>query len=140
MMTKWLVLLVALALCGCSSSPQGQISRGQVSQGQVSQGRVSQPPRLAWDGLGRDPNLPAMKWGRTKTGEANLTSEAELAKLHPYSPEWVSLRGQIDAEEQARISKLMVICRGCNLASVEADRINLTPLPTPNRRTTEAVR
>ena len=125
MITKWLVLSVVLALCGCSSSQQVQ---------------VSQPHRFAWDGLGRDPNLPVMKRTRTKTDQPKLVSEAELAKLRPYSPEWVTLLGAIDAEEHARISKLMVICRGCELASIEANRIIPSPPLTPNPRTKEAIR
>lgn len=120
MITKWLALTVVLALCGCSSSQQGQIS---------------QSDRFAWDGLGRDPNLPAMKRGRTNTGEARPASAAELARLH--SQEGMSRHGQTDAEEHARISRLMVICRGCDLASTEVNRTNLPTSPTPNRRTSE---
>ena len=123
MTTKWLVLSVVLALGGCSSSQQVQIS---------------QPHRVAWDGLGRDPHVPVKKRTRTKTEEPNLLSEAELAELRPYSPEWVALRSAIDAEEQARISKLMVICTGCEVASNDANRTSPLPSPAPNRRTTEA--
>lgn len=125
MTTKWLVLSVVLALGGCSSSQQVQ---------------VSQPHRFAWDGLGRAPHLPVKKPTRTKAEEPKLLSEAELAKLHPYSPEWVALRSVIDAEEHARISKLMLICRGCELASNDANRTSPSPSLTPNRRTTEAIR
>jgi hypothetical protein len=125
MTTKWLVLSVVLALGGCSSSQQVQ---------------VAQPHRFAWDGLGRDPYLPVRKPTRTKADEPKLLSEAELAKLHPYSPEWVALRSVIDAEEHARISKLMLICRGCELASNDANRTSPSPSLTPNRRTTEAIR
>ena len=125
MMTKWLVLFVVLALCGCSSSQQAQ---------------VSQPHRFAWDGLGRDPNLPVMKRAHTAAGASKLASEAELARLRPDLPEWAARFGSIDAEEHARISKLLIICRGCDLASTEADRKNLPPSPSPNRRTAEAMR
>ena len=93
---------------------------------------------IAWDGLGRDPHVPVKKRTRTKTEEPKLLSEAGLAELRPYSPEWIALRSAIDAEEQARISKLMVICTGCEVASNDANRTSPLPSPAPNRRTTEA--
>jgi hypothetical protein len=128
MITKWLVLSAVLALCGCSSSQQVQ---------------VSQPRRFAWDGLGHNPNLPLTKRTRAKTEEPKPISEsrdAELAKLRPFSREWVTLLKVIDAEDDARISKLMIICRGCELAGREANRINPSPSLAPNQRTTEVVR
>jgi hypothetical protein len=111
METRWLVLLpVALTLWGCSS--------GQRLA-------VTQPPYrpLAWDGLGRDPNVPAIKPARTRPRTqkaANDNRETELAGLREYSREWVVLRTAIDAEEDARISKLLVICEGCGTSSDEA--------------------
>jgi hypothetical protein len=128
MITKWLVLSVVLTLCGCSSSRQVQ---------------VSQPHRFAWDGLGRDPNLPVTTRTRAKAEGPKPISEnrdAELAKFRPFSREWVNLLQAIDAEDDARISKLMIICRGCELASREANRIDPSSSLTPNQRTTEAVR
>jgi hypothetical protein len=125
MITKWLALSVVLALCGCSSSQQVQFS---------------QPHRFAWDGLGRDPNLPATKRTRTKIDEAKPASQnrdAELAKLRQFSREWVTLLQAIEAEDDARISKLMVICRGCELASRE---VSPSPSPRSNQRITDAVR
>jgi hypothetical protein len=128
MITKWLALSVVLALCGCSSSQQVQFS---------------QPHRFAWDGLGRDPNLPATKRTRTKIDEAKPASQnrdAELAKLRQFSREWVTLLQAIEAEDDARISKLMVICRGCELASRDVSRISQSPSLTSRQRTTEAAR
>jgi len=125
MITKWLVLSVVLALCGCSSSQQVQLS---------------QPHRFAWDGLGRDPNLPVTKRTRTKTEEPKPTSQnrdAELAKLRQFSREWVTLLEAIDAEDDARISKLMIICRGCELASRE---VSPSPSLRSKQQITEAVR
>jgi hypothetical protein len=125
MITKWLLLSVVLALCGCSSSQQVQ---------------VSQPHRFAWDGLGRDPNLPVTKRIRTKADEpkpASQNRDAELAKLRQFSREWVTLLQAIEAEDDARISKLMIICRGCELASREVSPS--APLSS-NQRITDAVR
>src|SRR5689334_6677706 len=98
MIAKWLVLLVVLALCGCSSSQQVQ---------------VSQLHHFAWDGLGRDPNLPVTKRTRMRAEEPKPISEnrdAELAKLRPFSLEWVTMLQAMNAEDDARISKLIVIC------------------------------
>lgn len=125
MIAKWLVLSAVLALGGCSSSQQVQ---------------VSQPHHFAWDGLGRDPNLPVVKRTRTKTEEPKPTREnreAELAKLRPFSREWVNLLQAIDAEDDARISKLMIICRGCDLAGRDVSRIGQSP---SRQRTTEVAR
>ena len=125
MITKWLVLSVVLVLCGCSSSQQVQLS---------------QPHRFAWDGLGRDPNLPVTRRTRTKTDEpipAGQNRDAELAKLRQFSQEWVTLLQAIYAEDDARISKLMIICRGCELASRE---VSPSPSLRSNQRITDAVR
>ena len=125
MIAKWLVLSAVLALGGCSSSQQVQ---------------VSQPHHFAWDGLGRDPNLPVTKRTRTKTEEPKPTREnreAELAKLRPFSREWVNLLQAIDAEDDARISKLMIICRECDLAGRDVSRISQSP---SRQRTTEVAR
>lgn len=128
MIAKWLMLSAVLGLCGCSASPPVQFS---------------QPHRLAWDGLGRDPNLPATKRMRTRTEPAGPTSagrDAELAKLRPFSREWVTLLEAIDAADDARVSKLMIICRGCELASRDQDRIPSSSPSTSNRKTTEVLR
>jgi hypothetical protein len=128
MIPKWLVLTAVLGLCGCSSSQPIQFS---------------QPYRLAWDGLGRDPNLPVTKRTRTTTEPVSRTSEsrdAELAKLRPFSREWVAMLQAIDAADDARISKLMIICRGCELASRDRDRITSSSPSTSNRQTTEVLR
>ena len=103
-----LFLPVVLALCGCSSGQQAWIA---------------QPHRLvAWDGLGRDPALPAVKRAHTKPEkpkseiqEKSKTEdrEAALAGLREYSREWAAVRKAIDAEEDARLAKILVICRGC---------------------------
>jgi hypothetical protein len=130
MTTRWLVLLpFVLALCGCSGN--------QVWD--------SQPHRslAAWDGPGRDPKLRAIKRARAKPEEpksAIENREAELAGLREYSREWVTLRREIDAEEDARIAKILVICRGCEAPSGEINQTNQSSSLTPNRRTTEALR
>jgi hypothetical protein len=115
MTTRWMVLLpVVLALCGCSSSRQVWIVQPH-------------PSLVAWDGFGRDPTLPPIKRARTKaekpkpesedkeTESAIQAREAKLAGLPTYSREWVALRKEIDAEEDARLAKILIICRGCDV-------------------------
>lgn len=82
--------------------------------------------------MGRDPTLPPIKRARTKpekskpdnenkdTKSAIETREAELARLPTYSREWVALRRTIDAEEDARIAKILIICRGCEVPISQA--------------------
>src|SRR5437764_1482952 len=109
MTTRWLVLPILLALCGCSSTQHFWIAQPHRSL-------------VAWDGLGRDPNLPPTKRTRTKLKKLSSAEqpksayenrEAELAGLRKYSREWVALRTAINAEEDARIAKILIICRGC---------------------------
>ena len=74
MITKWLVLSVVPALCGWLKS-------------------TTQNLIVSRDGLGRDPNLLTIKRTRTKTEEPKLVSEAESAKLRPYSPGLITQLG-----------------------------------------------
>jgi len=74
----------------------------------------------AWDGLGVDPNRPAQMTRSIRAKPVVRTAddngrkkEAELARLKKFSPEWWSLHDQIEAAIDARLAKIMVICRGC---------------------------
>lgn len=132
MKTGWLVLLpVVIALGGCSSSRQVWVA----------------PPHrslIAWDGLGRNPDLPVIKRARTGPEKPQLASEpketasaiekkeAELAELRPYSREWVTLRREIDAAEDARITKILMICKGCEGLT---DQPKIVPQVTASSRT-----
>jgi hypothetical protein len=115
MKMRWLaVLLSGFELCGCSSSRQVWVAQSHHSI-------------VGWDGLGRNPDLPAIKRARsqpekpqlasesTETASAIEKKEAELAGLRPYSHEWVTLRRDIDAAEDARIAKILMICKGCEI-------------------------
>lgn len=126
MAARSLVLqLIWLALCGCSS---GQ----QVWTGKYN---TFYP---YWDGRDRNLNPPITrlvhaKSQRTKSAEEQTSTiesrlaienrEAELDRLPKYSPEWVALRKRIDAEEDARIARILVICRGCEIASSKPNQI-----------------
>jgi hypothetical protein len=85
-------------------------------------GCASTPPpigaRIAWDGLGQDPNWQIrQKHHRAKPSpslpDPNAEREKVLATLRPYSAEWFALSEQIDADEDRRLKTKLVICRGC---------------------------
>jgi hypothetical protein len=59
----------------------------------------------------------------TEDRSAIERKEAQLKKLPEYSKEWMALRRQIDAEDEARIAKILAICRGCETAASKTDRI-----------------
>ena len=73
---------------------------------------------IAWDGLGQDPNRPAV----TKRRLANHTaSESDpngerqrvLATLRPYSDAWWGVKDEIEAENDKQLGSKLVICRSC---------------------------
>jgi hypothetical protein len=112
MTVRWSVLPVWLVLCGCSSpGPQALLA----------------PPHRSWaatQGHYRSPQLEALDDKPSKPEQPNPAIEArkaELERLPKYSHEWIALRKQIDAEieadDNARIAKVMVICRGCDPVS-----------------------
>jgi len=83
------------------------------------------PP--AWDGLAQAPDRrvamedrgesrPAhASKQRKETSSANKPPAAadKLAGLKPYSKEWVAAYNKMNEEEDERLSRMMVICRGC---------------------------
>src|SRR5689334_9805381 len=75
------------------------------------------PGRIAWDGLGRDPNLKPSP-GRRASGasvapDAKGEREKTLATMRPYSEAWWAVHDEIEAEKDRRIGGRLVICRGC---------------------------
>ena len=107
MPARWSILLpILLLLGGCSSSRQVWVA----------------PPyrtSFAWDGLGRDPNARRIRHPQQRAQVAKEAipemdrREAALAALPEYSREWVSLRKELDAAEDARITNILAICKGC---------------------------
>jgi hypothetical protein len=104
------VVLVAFTLGGCAMADYGS--------------RVRLPENsLAWDGLGQDPDeapAPARQKIATKkhTDPASAMAsmrddDAALAAVPKYSKEWVALHATLEAKEDAKLTRDMIICRGC---------------------------
>jgi len=72
---------------------------------------------VAWDGLGQDPNKPLRNTKRMMRLPAKPDPIAERQKalnsLQPYSAAWWAVHDEIEAEEQRRVNKKIVICRAC---------------------------
>jgi hypothetical protein len=108
------IILAALALAGCATADHG--------------GR-EMPPRksIAWDGLGRDPNRPARTHRTVATNQPTdpgasaqndetssaQNDEAVLAAVPKYSKEWVALYEAMQARDNAKLARALIICRGC---------------------------
>nr|WP_081493674.1 hypothetical protein [Bradyrhizobium yuanmingense] len=100
MSRRFLITAVSAAflLTGCASAPL--------------------PPSyaIAWDGLGRNPNLPYRARRVTSSPiayEHNKQRERVLLALRPYSEAWWAVHDEIEAENDQQLSKRLVICSGC---------------------------
>jgi hypothetical protein len=78
-------------------------------------------PLAAWDGLGPAPTRFQAKVVKAKlqrpsqavgSGETS-PSEADLAKLKPYSAEWTAMLVAINRAADDELRKKLVICRDC---------------------------
>ncbi|WP_369723509.1 hypothetical protein AB8Z38_05840 [Bradyrhizobium sp. LLZ17] len=79
------LLLLSLALAGCAMTPQANLASDPAFK----------PARYAWDGAGEDPNQP----------RSASTHSTRMAA----SPE----RDGIDADQDAKVNRSLVICQGC---------------------------
>ncbi|MCK1622638.1 hypothetical protein IVA98_05140 [Bradyrhizobium sp. 160] len=95
-------LLLTLALAGCAAAPQAHLTSDPAFK----------PARYAWDGAGEDPNRPHAASGPTRTA-ARSQHDRSHAGLQPYSKEWWQAQEGSDAEQDARVNRSLVICRGC---------------------------
>ena len=100
-----LILILAVtgpALVGCSSASN-----------------VKRTP-VAWDGLGRNPDLPAGQLRRPVARQImhdpNKERMAVLLTLRPYSNAWWAVRAEISAEDDRRLREKLIICGGCGIA------------------------
>jgi len=106
-------ILVAFALAGCATT-DNSCREGQARK------------TFAWDGLGRDPNEPAPPTRRKAAKDhsdiaSSMASmpddDAALAAVPKYSKEWVARYEAIEARAEAKLTRAMIICRGCLLRS-----------------------
>ncbi|MGY4624382.1 hypothetical protein [Bradyrhizobium sp. USDA 4486] len=95
-------LLLSLALAGCAVAPQAQLAPDPAFK----------PARYAWDGAGENPNQPrsaSLHVARSASSERTRSQ----AGLQPYSREWWQAQDGIEAEQDARINRSLVICEDC---------------------------
>ena len=96
-MARWLALVpVLLLFCGCSSNEPL---------------RLAQTPHQVATWV-----RPAVKRTQAKSDVSKPVAsdrETELAALPKNSPEWWALHDAIEAEDNTRLTKIMVICKGC---------------------------
>jgi hypothetical protein len=99
------VLLLSLALAGCAVGPQAHLSSDPAFK----------PAHYAWDGAGEDPNQPRSVSGLARATRAASGSERSRSQagLQPYSKEWWQAQDSIEAEQDARVNRFLVICQGC---------------------------
>jgi hypothetical protein len=100
------IILAAFALAGCATADH-------------SSREILPRNSIAWDGLGRDPNRPARSRRtiatKKPTDAASSTpdDEAVLAAVPKYSKEWVALYEAMQARDEARLARALIICHGC---------------------------
>jgi hypothetical protein len=98
------VLFLSLALAGCAMTPQARLASETDFK----------PARYAWDGAGENPNQarPASGARATRTAAASERTKSQ-AGLQPYSKEWWQSQDGIEAAQDARVNRSLVICQGC---------------------------
>ncbi|MDA9437386.1 hypothetical protein XH88_37600 [Bradyrhizobium sp. CCBAU 51627] len=99
------VFLLSLALGGCAIAPQAHLAPDPAFK----------PAHYAWDGAGgEDPNRPraAQPSQATRTAIRSERTRAQTG-LQPYSKEWWQAQDGIEAEQDARVNRSLVICQGC---------------------------
>lgn len=107
--------LLGMTLSGCASGPQPA-------------------GRIAWDGTGRDPNLPEVRQrgphvaAATPKKDPTAEEDALLASLEPRSPEWSAAQRKIDANRDKRLATKLIICRGCSVSVTKAEPPQATGL------------
>lgn len=95
------VLAISLAAASCASGP------------------AQRPHAIAWDGLGRDPNLifvqkRALRPVAVKQRkDPNNERERVLTTLRPYSEAWWVVHDELEAENDRVLTSKLMICKGC---------------------------
>ncbi|OPY98982.1 hypothetical protein A5906_24810 [Bradyrhizobium sacchari] len=105
MMRHGFVLLTfCAALMGCTAAP------------------AQERRPVAWDGLGQNPNRPALTKRRVTNpapppapaqADPNQERERVLGTLRPYSEAWWAVHDEIEAEKDKQLGTKLVICPRC---------------------------
>jgi hypothetical protein len=93
------VLLLSVALAGCAMAPQASLAPDPAFK----------PTHYAWDGAGQDPNQQ-----RPTPGPSRATRTATQAE-----------RDGVDADQDAKVNRSLVICQGCLPAKPKPDESRL---------------
>ncbi|MDA9464944.1 hypothetical protein [Bradyrhizobium sp. CCBAU 53415] len=96
------LLLLSLALAGCAMGPQTHLASDPAFK----------PARYAWDGAGQDPNQPRASSQPTRTAARSERNRPQ-AGVQPSSKEWWQAQDGIEAEQDARVNRSLLICHGC---------------------------
>ena len=112
--TRIALLFLSIALCGCTAPAAG-----------INFDTSMKSRMFAWDGLGHDPNLPRAKVKRagdpTNEDDSNRKREKVLVSLHPYSAAWWAVHNEIEADNDKRLARKLVICASCLQRSSQVD-------------------
>lgn len=92
------LLLLSLALGGCAMAPQASLTPDPAFRS----------ARYAWDGAGTDPNQPGAASGPARTAASERTK-------------WQAQDDGIEAQQDAKVNRSLVICQGCLGAQPQAE-------------------
>ena len=98
------VFLLSLALAGCAIAPQAHLAPDSAFR----------PAHYAWDGAGEDPNQPRVAAQPSRAARIAASEHGKAqGGLQPYSKEWWQAQDGIEAEQDAKVNRSLVICQGC---------------------------
>ena len=103
--TRIALLLLSIALCSCTA-PAARLNYD-----------TSLSRMYAWDGTGHDPNLRRARVKRAGDpaidDDSNRKREQVFATLRPYSAAWWAVHNEIEADNERRLARKLVICANC---------------------------
>jgi len=109
------LLLLSLALAGCAMGPN------MAPQAHLASDPAFTPARYAWDGAGENPNQPRAAAGASRATRVAAERSRSQAGLQPYSKEWWQAQDGIEAEQDAKVNRSLVICQGCLRSPPQAE-------------------
>jgi len=111
-MTRWIILLstsLLLSSCcglggGCAVGPSASLAASDDQDPGVTEPPLKRAPRI----VAGQPSVAAVS-----AEQQAAEQEAALARLPKNSAEWWALHDKIQAENDAKLSRQLVICSGC---------------------------